>query len=60
MDQHSIKGNSFISFLFLSLITTGVFFSSFAIFYDANAKETQQVAQSNETEEEGEDDDEDC
>ena len=64
MDQHSIKENSFISFIsfisFLFLFMTGVFFSSLVTFDEAIAKKQIQVAQSNENDEEGEEDDEDC
>ena len=54
MDPHSIKKS-----FFLYLLLSGFFFSSFAL-YEVNAEELHQIAQSGETEESDEEEDEDC
>jgi hypothetical protein len=55
MDPHSIKKS-----FFLYLLLSGLFFSSFADLYEVNAEELLQIAQSGETEESDEEEDEDC
>jgi hypothetical protein len=55
MDPHSIK----IGF-FLFLLSSGLFFTSFADLHEVNAEELHQIAQSGETEESDEEEDEDC